>query len=142
MAAGDANAAPPSAAPPQGRTGEVQEADIYRVDQNRLFYLNTYRGFMIFDLADSKNPVLLSRLPIYGYPIEMFVQGNTVYALIRDVLRTATVVAKTDVVLYALDREDFLAAVTSHPTSGEAAEEVVSSRLAGIPVAGARLPAG
>jgi MFS family permease len=63
-------------------------------------------------------------------------------ALIRDVPRTATVVTKTDVVLYALDREDFLAAVTSHPPSAEAAEEVVSSRLAGIPVAGARLPAG
>lgn len=63
-------------------------------------------------------------------------------SLIRDVPRTATVVGKTPVVLYALDREDFLAAVTSHPPSAEAAEEVVSSRLAGIPIAGARLPAG
>ncbi len=63
-------------------------------------------------------------------------------ALIRDVPRTATVAAKTAVVLYALDRDDFLAAVTSHAPSAEAAEEVVSSRLAGIPVAGARLPAG
>ena len=42
------------------------------------------------------------------------------------------------VVLYALDREDFLAAVTSHAPSAEAAEEVVSARLAGIPVGGAR----
>jgi MFS family permease len=63
-------------------------------------------------------------------------------ALLRDVPRTATVTAKTPVVLYALDREDFLAAVTSHATSAEAAEEVVSARLAGVPVAGARLPAG
>jgi MFS family permease len=63
-------------------------------------------------------------------------------ALLRDVPRTATVTAKTRVVLYALDREDFLAAVTSHAPSAEAAEEVVSSRLAGVPVAGARLPAG
>jgi MFS family permease len=63
-------------------------------------------------------------------------------ALLRDVPRTATVTAKTPVVLYALDRDDFLAAVTSHAPSTEAAEEVVSSRLAGIPVAGARLPAG
>jgi MFS family permease len=61
-------------------------------------------------------------------------------ALIRDVPRTATVTAKTDVVLYALDRDDFLAAVTSHEPSAEAAEEVVSSRLAGMPVAGARIP--
>jgi hypothetical protein len=63
-------------------------------------------------------------------------------SLIRDVPRTATVTTKTPVVLYALDREDFLAAVTSHAPSAEAAEEVVSSRLAGIPIAGARLPAG
>jgi MFS family permease len=61
-------------------------------------------------------------------------------ALIRDVARTATVTAKTPVVLYALDREDFLAAVTSHEPSAEAAEEVVSARLAGIPVASARVP--
>ena len=61
-------------------------------------------------------------------------------ALIRDVPRTATVTAKSDVVLYALDRDDFLSAVTSHEPSAEAAEEVVSARLAGIPVAGARVP--
>ena len=63
-------------------------------------------------------------------------------ALLRDVPRTATVSSKTPVVLYALDREDFLAAVTSHAPSAEAAEEVVSSRLAGMPVGGARLPTG
>jgi hypothetical protein len=63
-------------------------------------------------------------------------------ALIRESPRTATVTAKTPVVLYALDRDDFLAAVTSHAPSAEAAEEVISSRLTGIPVAGARLPAG
>ena len=63
-------------------------------------------------------------------------------ALIRDVARTATVTTKTQTILYALDRHDFLAAVTSHAPSAEAAEEVVSSRLAGIPVAGARLPLG
>ena len=48
--------------------------------------------------------------------------------------------ARTPVVLYALDREDFLAAVTSHEPSAEAAEGVVSARLAGIPVGGTRIP--
>jgi MFS family permease len=78
----------------------------------------------------------------YGRPIAELDAGGYFgeIALIRDVARTATVTAKTPVVLYALDREDFLAAVTSHEPSAEAAEEVVSARLAGIPVAGARVP--
>jgi hypothetical protein len=62
-------------------------------------------------------------------------------ALLRDVPRTASVRAKTPVVLYALEREDFLAAVTGHAPSAQAAEAVVGARLAGlrserVPVAG------
>ncbi|MGH3135204.1 MAG: MFS transporter [Gaiellaceae bacterium] len=78
----------------------------------------------------------------YGRPISELEAGGYFgeIALIRDVARTATVTAKTPVVLYALDREDFLAAVTNHEPSAEAAEEVISARLAGVPVAGARVP--
>jgi hypothetical protein len=75
-----------SAGAPAGRVADVQEADIYRIDKNRLFYLNTYRGFVAYDVNDAKNPKLLGRLPVYGYPVEMFVEGTTVYALLRDVL--------------------------------------------------------
>ena len=41
-------------APPGGRLADVEEADIYKVDKNRLFYLNTYRGFMIYDVNDTR----------------------------------------------------------------------------------------
>lgn len=74
------------AAPPGGRLGDVEEADIYRMSGTNLFYLNTYRGFIIYDVADPKNPKRLGRLPVYGYPVEMFVDGNVVYALLRDAL--------------------------------------------------------
>ena len=82
-----AMAADASKSPPGGRLADVEEGDVYKIDdQNRLFYLNTYRGFMIYDVSDTKNPQRVSRLPVFGYPIEMFVTGNTVYALLRDAL--------------------------------------------------------
>jgi MFS family permease len=60
-------------------------------------------------------------------------------ALLRDLPRTATATARTPVVLYALEREDFLAAVTGHAPSEQAAQEVVSARLASVAPTGARL---
>jgi hypothetical protein len=50
-------------------------------------------------------------------------------ALLRDVPRTATVTALTDLHLLALEREEFLAAVTGSRPSAEAAHETVERRL-------------
>lgn len=53
-------------------------------------------------------------------------------ALLRDIPRTATCTAQTPVKLFALTREDFLSAVTSHDASRRAAETTVATRLSGL----------
>ncbi|HJQ73532.1 MAG TPA: MFS transporter [Gaiellaceae bacterium] len=50
-------------------------------------------------------------------------------ALLRDVPRTATVRALDPLRLYAVERDEFLAAVTGHAASLAAAESIVTSRL-------------
>ena len=54
-------------------------------------------------------------------------------ALVRDIRRTATVTATSDALLFALARDDFVAAVTGHRRSSAAADEVIDARLAGAP---------
>lgn len=82
------------------------------------------------DLDVSQDGMVISELGPGGYFGEI--------ALLRDTTRTASVTARTDAVLYALDREEFLAAVTGHPQSAEAAETVMSARLAGPAATGYR----
>ena len=53
-------------------------------------------------------------------------------ALLRDVPRTATVTASSDVRLLALDRDEFVAVVTGHPESIEAAEAAIATRLGSL----------
>jgi MFS family permease len=50
-------------------------------------------------------------------------------ALIRDVPRTATVTAAAPTTLLALRGDEFVSAVTGHPTSAAAADAVISTRL-------------
>ena len=50
-------------------------------------------------------------------------------ALLRDVPRTATVTARSNASLLALERDEFVSAVSGHPASREAADAVVAARL-------------
>ena len=51
-------------------------------------------------------------------------------ALLRDVPRTATVTATSDVVLRAVGREDFVEAVMGQSDVAEAADALIATRLA------------
>jgi MFS family permease len=51
-------------------------------------------------------------------------------ALLRDVPRTATVSARSDVTLRAIERQDFVDAVSGHSGAVEAADALIESRLA------------
>jgi MFS family permease len=53
-------------------------------------------------------------------------------ALLRDMPRTATVTARGDVVLYALERDAFLFALGAHPRSRDAVSRVAETRLATV----------
>ena len=71
------------------------------------------------------------RVAINGRDVQTLGPGDSFgeIALLRDVPRTASVVAETDVALYALDRETFISAVTGFAQSLSAAEAVVGMRL-------------
>jgi MFS family permease len=66
-----------------------------------------------------------------GTPVSMLSRGEGFgeIALLRDVPRTATVTAKTDVTLHSVERDEFITAVTGHAASAQAAESVIASRL-------------
>jgi MFS family permease len=66
-------------------------------------------------------------------------EGFGEIALLRDVPRTATVAAKTEATLYALERDDFINAVTGDPGSTEAANKLITSRLSSAGPEPARL---
>jgi hypothetical protein len=87
--AGDSTGAQAPVAP-GGKTAApartVEETDIYRYDAGtqRLYFLNAYRGLMVFDVSSVDHPKLLGRSPIYGSPVEMVVRGNLAVVVVAD----------------------------------------------------------
>ena len=65
-------------------TRTVEETDLYRLEGDRLYYLNSYRGLMVFDVSNVDAPQLLGRSPIYGDPIEMVVRNGVASVVVSD----------------------------------------------------------
>ncbi len=68
---------------------------------------------------------------IDGRPVRTMGPGDHFgeIALLREVPRTATVTARSSSDLYALERDEFIAAVTGHAPSVRAADAVIAQRL-------------
>jgi hypothetical protein len=82
--AGGLAAGPVPAATVTAPARTVEETDLYRLDGNRLYYLNSYRGLMVFDVTDVDHPALLGRSPIYGSPVDMIVRNGVAVVVVAD----------------------------------------------------------
>lgn len=80
--AGGGSAPVPTAPTSSSRT--VQETDLYRLEGNRLYYLNAYRGLMVFDVTNPDQPALLGRSPIFGDPVDMIVRNGVAIVVVGD----------------------------------------------------------
>jgi hypothetical protein len=56
------------------------------IDGDRLVRLDSRRGLQVHDLAQPTRPRLLGSLPVSGVPVDMYVSGATVHALMSDVV--------------------------------------------------------
>ena len=85
-------------------------------------------GDRFYVIADGEVDVVVS-----GHNVSTLRRGDGFgeIALLNDVPRTATVTARTEVHLYALEREIFLVTLTGHAASHRSAHELAEQRLAG-----------
>ncbi|MGC8926297.1 MAG: beta-propeller domain-containing protein [Myxococcota bacterium] len=62
----------------------IEEGDIVKLINNVLFVLNQYRGLQIINLENPDSPELISQVPIYGYPVEMYIRDNRAYIVVSN----------------------------------------------------------
>jgi len=65
-------------------TRTVQETDLYRLEGTTLYYLNSYRGLLVFDVSNVDQPRFLGRSPIFGTPIDMIVSNGIATVIVGD----------------------------------------------------------
>ena len=58
---------------------DIEEADLVKVVGDTMFILNPYRGLIIVDVSRPADPVVLSRAPVVGAPVDMYVVGDRAF---------------------------------------------------------------
>lgn len=67
-----------------GPARQVEEADIYARAGSTLYVLNAYRGLQALDIGDLGAPRLLSRVPVLGTPVDLYLRGSTAFVVVTD----------------------------------------------------------
>jgi hypothetical protein len=84
-ASADSAAAPPKGDESAGDAQRaVQEADIIKVDGDRLYALSKYGGLAIVDIASPDRMKLLGRKRIDGMPFEMYVENGRAFVMLNE----------------------------------------------------------
>jgi hypothetical protein len=86
----DAGMSAPETADPADANRAVQEADIIKVDGNRLYTLSRYGGLAIIDITNPDQMKLLGRKRTDGIPFEMYVQNGRAFVMMNDFGRWIT----------------------------------------------------
>jgi MFS family permease len=97
------------------------------VGKDELVFRQGDRGDLFYVVEDGRCEISIDGEKVAdAWPGEAFGE----IALLRDVPRTATVTALEETKLVALERDEFIGAVTGHAPSREAADAVIGGRLA------------
>ncbi|MCX7957607.1 MAG: beta-propeller domain-containing protein, partial [Deltaproteobacteria bacterium] len=67
-----------------GSARAIEEGDIVRLIDKTLFVLNQYRGLQIVSIENLNSPEVISSVPIYGYPVEMYIRDNRAYIVVSN----------------------------------------------------------
>jgi CRP-like cAMP-binding protein len=104
---------------------------------SRLFVVDVLAGVTVIEQGDPGDRLYVigsgeAEVLIDGRHIRVQGPGDVFgeIALVRDVPRTATVRARTDLRLHALERDVFLDALGGRPTSRRVVDDLVDERLA------------
>jgi hypothetical protein len=84
-----ASSAPTTAEAPSANAGAaaaraVEEADIVKVEGDRLYALSQFGGLSIIDIANPAAMRIVGKLRLEAKPFEMYVRGDRVYVMLND----------------------------------------------------------